>query len=210
MICSSSLTDDLTPLVLDTSVLINLHACSYGEQILTAIPNAITVSDIVVRELAHETSRVNGEHQFLENLLAQQKVRQVPLDDAGWAIFEKLTTSSQSIGDGEAATIAIATTWSHRPVIDDAKGRKSAEVLIGERTAAWSLDLFVHPNVKKGLENNGYIEAIYLALREGRMRIEEKRCDTVVKLIGAERALHCTSLPGFKMRRETWKRMARI
>lgn len=205
MICSSSLADDLTPLVLDTSVLINLHACSRGEQILMAIPNTIAVPDIVVRELGHETSRINGEHKFLEGLLARQKVRPVSLDDAGWAIFEKLTASHPSLGDGEAATIAIATTSAHRPVIDDAKGRKSTETLIGKRTAAWSLDLLVHPNVQEGL-GNGYIEAIYLALREGRMRIDEERCDTIVELIGVERALQCPSLPGFKARRERWKR----
>lgn len=210
MICSSSLADDLTPLVLDTSVLINLHACSLGEQILTAIPNTIVVPDIVVRELKHETSRINGEHQFLEDLLVRQKVRPVSLDDAGWAIFEKLTASPSSLGDGEAATIAIATTSAHRPVIDDAKGRKRTEALISKRTAAWSLDLLVHPKVREGLENDGYIEAIYLALREGRMRIDEERCDAIVELIGVERALHCPSLPGFKARRERWKReMAR-
>jgi len=206
MICSSSLADDLTPLVLDTSVLINLHACSLGEQILTAIPNAIVVPDIVIEELEHETSRINGEHQFLESLLAQQKVRPMPLDDAGWTIFEKLTTSRPSLGDGEAATIAIATISAHRPIIDDAKGRKRTEALIGERTAAWSLDLLVHPTVQEALENDSYIEAIYLALREGRMRIDEERCDAIVELIGLERALKCPSLPGFKTRRERWLR----
>ncbi|PLX61433.1 DNA-binding protein [Sedimenticola selenatireducens] len=206
MTCSSSLADDLTPLVLDTSVLINLCACSLGEQILTAIPNAIAVPDIVARELGHETSRNNGEHQFLEGLLARKKVQQVSLDEAGWTIFERLTTSHSSLGDGEAATIAIATTSAHRPVIDDAKGRRSIEVLIGKRTAAWSLDLLLHPNVQERLENDSYIEAIYLALREGRMRIDEERCDIIVELIGVERALQCPSLPGFKARRERWKR----
>lgn len=39
MSCSSSLIDVADPLVLDTSVLINLHACKYGERILAAIPN---------------------------------------------------------------------------------------------------------------------------------------------------------------------------
>lgn len=206
MICSSSLTDDLTPLVLDTSVLINLHACSFGEQILTAIPNAIAVPDIVVRELGHETSRINGEHRFLEGLLAQQTVKSVSLDDAGWAIFERLTTSRPSLGDGEAATIAIAATSARRPVIDDAKGRKWAQTLIGRRIAAWSIDLLIHPHVQEGLENDGYIEAVYLALREGRMRIDEERCDAIVELIGLERALKCPSLPGFKARRKRWKR----
>lgn len=205
MTCSSSLANDLTPLVLDTSVVINLHACSLGEQILTLIPNTIAVPDNVIRELSHETSRTNGEHQFLEGLLARGKVQPVSLDDAGWKIFEKLITGSPSLGDGEAATIAIATASAHMPVIDDGKGRKRIMALIGEERAAWSLDLLIHPDVEKGLENNGYIEAIYLALRDGRMRIDENRCDAIVELIGVERALQCPSIPGFKARRERWK-----
>lgn len=205
MTCSSSLADDLTPLVLDTSVLINLHACSHGAAILSAIPNEIAVPDIVVRELGHETSRINGEHQFLQDLIARKVVQSASLDDAGWRIFEKLTTSAPSLGDGEAATIALAATGSLRPVMDDGKGRKSAETLVKERSAAWSLDLLVHPNVRAGLPDDGYVEAVYLALREGRMRIDEGRCDAVVKLIGVERALGCTSLPGFKARRKSWK-----
>lgn len=106
MICSSSLANDLTPLVLDTSVLINLHACSFGEQILKIIPNTITVPDMVIRELGHKTSRTNGEYGFLDGLLARESVKPVSLDDAGWMIFEKLTTSAPSLGDGEAATLS--------------------------------------------------------------------------------------------------------
>lgn len=155
MICSSSLTDDLTPLVLDTSVLINLHASSFGEKILAMVPNAFAIPEIVMRELGHETSRINGQQHFLESLIARQKVRLVPLDDAGWVIFERLTASTPSLGDGEAATIAIALTTAHRPVIDDAKGRKSAEALMRAGSAAWTLDLLVHTNVQKGLGNNG-------------------------------------------------------
>lgn len=205
MICSSSLADDPIPLVLDTSVLINLHACSFGEKILAAIPNVIVVPEIVRKELGHETSRINGEHRFLEDLLTRQQIHLSSLDDDGWAIFEKLTTTSPSLGDGEAATIATAAINAYRPVIDDAKGRKRA-LELSQITAAWSLDLLIHPDVRDGLENEGYIEAVYLALRDGRMRIDEERCDSVVRLIGTARALQCPSLPGFKARREHWEK----
>ena len=205
MTCSSFLADDLTPLVLDTSVLINLHACSYGEQILAAIPNSLAVPEIVVRELEHETSRTNGEHQFLANLIAQQQVRQVPLDKPGWQIFEKLTSAKPSLGDGEAATIAIAATGHFRPVIDDAKGRRSVELMMSKNAAAWSLDLLVHPAVQESLGNDTYIEAVYLALRDGRMRIDGGQCDAVVELIGIPRASNCPSLPGFKALHNLWR-----
>lgn len=205
MTCSSSLTDDLTPLVLDTSVLINLHACGFGEQVLAAIPNDIIVPDIVIRELGHETSKSNGEHQFLEGLIAQKQIRPASLDDDAWNIFEKLTMATPSLGDGEAATIAVAARQGLLPVIDDGKGRSQAKKIIVDKHPAWSLDLLVHPRVQDQLVNGQYVEAIYLALREGRMRIDNERCDAVVRLIGVERALHCSSLPSFKTRRVVWQ-----
>ena len=204
MTCSSSLAEDLTPLVLDTSVLINLHACSNGERILAAIPNKILVPEIVVRELDHETSHSNGENQFIRQLISQAIVKVVQLDDKGYQQYETLVCSPGSLDDGEAATIAAASALGFIPVIDERKGRARAETIINGKTVAWSLDLLVHPNVQAGLPNGEYIEAIYLALRDGRMRIDEDRCDVVVQLIGVERALDCTSLPGFKTRRSRW------
>lgn len=205
MTCSSYLAEDLTPLVLDTSVLINLNACSYGEKILAAIPNQIFVSNFVVRELSHETSHSNGENQLILSLISQAIVTVVQLDDNGYSIFEKLISSSGSLDDGEAATIAAAAISGFIPVIDERKGRARTRTLADVKTAAWSLDLLVHPAVQAELPNGEYIAAIYLALRDGRMRIDEERCDAIVKLIGIERALQCTSLPGFKTRIRTWK-----
>lgn len=205
MTCSSCLADDLTPLILDTSVLINLSACSYGEQILATIPNEILVSDVVVQELGHETSHSNGENQFIRNLISQEIVTVVQLDNSGYAIFEKLICSPGSLDDGEAATIAAAAISGAIPVIDERKGRARTKTLADVKTAAWSLDLLVHPTVQAKLPDGEYVAALYYALRDGRMRIDEERCDAVVKLIGIERALQCISLPGFKTRRKTWK-----
>lgn len=204
MTCSSCLANDSTPLILDTSVLINLNACSYREQILAAIPNEILVSDVVVRELGHETSHSNGENQFIRDLISQAILTVVQLDSSGYAIFEKLICSPGSLDDGEAATIAAAAISGAIPVIDERKGRARARTLAGVKTAAWSLDLLLHPAVQAELPDGEYVAAIYLALRDGRMRIDEERCDAIVKLIGNERALQCTSLPGFKTRMKTW------
>jgi predicted nucleic acid-binding protein len=196
----------LTTLVLDTSVLINLHACRFGEQVLAAIPNTIVVSELVVRELGHETSHANGESQFILGLIKNGIAKVVQLDDRGYQIYETLIRGHGSLDDGEAATIATASTLGFIPVIDERKGRARVKTLMNGKIAAWSLDLLVHPCVQKELGNGGYAEAVYLALREGRMRIDEERCDAVVNLIGIERALECSSLPSFKTRRKVWER----
>lgn len=198
MSCSSSLIDIVDPLVLDTSVLINLHACKYGERILSAIPNDILVSKIVAEELDHERSRRNGDHGFLCSLVANGIVTLVDLTEAEYEIFYELTSIAPSLDDGEAATIAVAATRDFLPVIDEKRGRDRA--LAKARTAGWSLDIFRHPAALATLGDQFAIDALYLALRYGRMRIPPKSADSVIGIIGIERSRDCTCLPGYRDR----------
>ncbi len=200
MSCSSSLIDNEGPLVLDTSVLINLHACTYGERILTAIPNDILVPEIVAGELKHETSRKDGEHSFLHGLVARGDLKLVDLTDEEYETFHQLTSGSPSLGDGEAATIAIAVNRDVFPIIDERKGRARASALLQAHEPGWSLDLLRHPSVTSILGEQAALEALYLALRDGRMRIPSERAEGLISLIGEEWATDCTCLPGYRER----------
>jgi predicted nucleic acid-binding protein len=200
MSCSSSLIDIRAPLVLDTSVLINLHASKYGERILSAIPNDMVVPQIVAGELEHETSRRNGEYSFLHALVSGGLVTLANLTDAEYQTFHKLTSTSPSLDDGEAATIAVATARHFLPVIDERRGRTQAGVLMNARVPSWSLDLFRHPTAIAVLGNELAIEALYLALRDGRMRVPSGSADGVIALIGMERSRDCTCLPKYRER----------
>jgi predicted nucleic acid-binding protein len=200
MTFSNSLADDTRPLVLDTSVLINLHACTYGESILTAIPNDIIVPRIVAGELAHETSRRNGERSFLHGLVQRGAVVLTGMTDAENDIFADLTSGSPSLDDGEAATIAIAAVRQLVPIMDERKGRARAATLMKGQESGWTLDLLRHPLVTSALGNDASINALYLALREGRMRISATSAEGVIAAIGAHRAMDCTCLPGYRER----------
>ena len=200
MSCSSSPIDIADPLILDTSVLINLHACKYGERILTSIPNDVVVSAIVAGELEHETSRQNGEHRFLRDLVTGGIVTLASMTDAEYEIFHELASTSPSLDDGEAATIAIAAARHFLPVIDERRGRSRASMLMTTRTPAWSLDLFRHPTVIAVIGDQPALEALYLALRDGRMRIPAESGDDVIALIGMERSRDCSCLPGYRDR----------
>lgn len=202
---SSLLVDYHRPLVLDTSVLINLHACTYGEQILIAVPNDVLVPRIVANELEHETSRKNGEHSFLLSLIANGEVTLADLTDEEYEAFSALTTGSPSLDDGEAATIAIASERHLHCIIDDKKGRARALASMSQKEPAWSLDLLRHPLVVAALGPEQAVDALYLALRDGRMRIHEDHCCHVVNIIGPKRALDCHSLPAYKARRLEWQ-----
>ena len=198
MTYSSSLSDDLRPLVLDTSVLINLYACSYGERILTAIPNGIIVPQVVAAELEHETSRKKGEHGFLHGLIAGGKVTLGEMSDEENALFANLTSGSPSLDDGEAATIAIGAKRQFLPLLDDRKGRAQAIHVLCGREPGWSIDLFRHASVTSALGNAAAIEALYLALLNGRMRVPVESTEYIIDLLGRERARDCTCLPDYR------------
>lgn len=199
MSCSSSLIDVPGELVLDTSVLINLNACGHGARILASIPNDIVVPEIVAGELEHETSRKNGERSFLNAVLSAGIVALVNLNDAENEIFHELTATSPSLGDGEAATIAVAVEKGFLPVIDDKRGRGRAAAL-QKREPYWSIDLFRHPATIAALGTQLANDALYLALRVGRMRVPSERANGVISLLGMERSRDCTCLPNYRAR----------
>jgi hypothetical protein len=62
---------------------------------------------------------------------------------------------------------------------------------------ASSLDLFGHPMVCEALGFRRLADAVFLALREARMRVLPSHHEWVLDLIGIERAASCPSLPSF-------------
>lgn len=205
MTYSSLLTDNKIPLVLDTSVLINLHASRYGDLILDALPNDIIVSRIVVDELEYETNKAKGEQKFIQDMVAIDKISVTYLSESEYRLFSNFVSGSPSLGDGEAATISVGVSRGHLPIIDERKGRLRAQERLHGNRPGWSLDLFRHPRVVAALGAREAADALYLALRDGRMRVHEDHCDQVVGIIGVQRAIECNSLPGYKGRRDRWR-----
>ena len=204
MTYSSFLFNNLTPLVLDASVLININASQCGARIVNALPNEVLIPETVVKELKRETNTTENVHGFTQELVHTGKVRLVPLIDQEYAVYTNLISGPHSLGDGEAATIAICVCRGYLPIIDERKGRLRAREFLSDSRLGWSLDLFLHPQVIETLHTTGMTEALFFALRDGRMRIHETHCDQVVNLIGIKRALECTCLPGYKKRKAQW------
>lgn len=202
---SSFLVDLRSPLVLDTSVLVNLNASQIGKTILTILPNSIVVPRIVEEEIRRTVHREHSGSAFLQHLCEANVIEIVDLDDAEWGYFEQLTSGPRSLDDGEAAAISVAAARSSIPVIDERKGRSRARSFIPVMEPAWSLDLLWHAHVVAELGHKAAIHAVYLALRDGRMRIPKERADEVVLLLGEKRARDCASLPDYRARfnRET-------
>jgi predicted nucleic acid-binding protein len=186
-------------LIIDTSVVINLHWCTYGAEILSAIPNKVAVAEIVAAELDNERSRKTGEHGFLDSLVNAGTVEIANLTEEEYKVYWELVSGSPSLDDGEAATVAVAASRNLFAIIDDKKGRKGALSRTKEEAGS-SLDLFRHTAVLANLGNMHALEALFRSLRDARMRIATERAEEVIALIGIDRAKECKSLPKYKER----------
>lgn len=187
-------------LIIDTSVVINLHACTYGAEILSSIPNEVLIPEVVAAELDNERSRRTGEHAFLNSLVDAGSVQIANLTEAEYKVYEELVSGSPSLDDGEAATVAVAAARKLFPIIDDKKGRNGALSRMAKEEPGWSLDLFRHSSVILKLGEDQALEALFRSLRDARMRIPPERTEEVIALIGVDRAKECKCLPGYKDR----------
>ncbi len=187
-------------LVLDTSVLINLHASRHGKEVLGVLPFRFIVPRIVFDELERTSSRSSGERDFLAAAHGSGLVERVEMIDEEYEIFTRLVVEAPTLDDGEAATIAIACSRNFHPVVDERKGRARASSLMNGRAPVWSLNLVNHPMVFGELGASVAIDALYNSLRCGRMRIAPEHVDQAIALIGFDKARHCTCLPAYKER----------
>lgn len=189
-----------TSLILDTSVVINLHASGHGVEVLAALPFHLATPGIVSDELDRQSSKSSGERDFLAQACTLGLIERIEMTDDEYQMFTQLVVVAPSLDDGEAATIAIARSREFVPVIDERKGRARALSLINQGPPAWSLNLIRHPTVVSTLGEHIATEALYNALHLGRMRIATDHVDQVISVIGLEQARKCTCLPSYKER----------
>jgi predicted nucleic acid-binding protein len=188
---SSIISNQARPVAFDTSIIVNLQACTFGKQIVAAVPNPIIIAKIAADELKPGTV----ERAFLDDLVISNLVQLSELTDPEYLEFESLIST---LDDGESATIALSITRQFYPFIDERKGRAKATERQSSLEPGWSLDLLRHPNVVAALGSPSDADAVYLALKEGRMRIPDARVSDVISLIGRQRASECVSLPNYK------------
>lgn len=192
-----SLTDDNTPLVADTSVIINLVASGIPEQILSAINNPIYIVDEIIPELDRGSKKGCSDADVLTKLISDGIVTCVSLNEEGWEHFEQLVCGSAktSLDDGEAATLAYCAVHKAVPIIDERKANKVCKEQYSLLKPISSASLFKLANKNRGIIEDHLSEALHRALTDGRMRVLEPYIDWVINLVGASKAANCNSLP---------------
>ena len=97
-------------LVADASVAINLNATRSAAQIIGALAEQVVIVDAVIDELEGGRRKGHRDADDLKSLVAQGLVEVKSLGPAGLVYVERLVvgSASETLDDGEAATIAYA------------------------------------------------------------------------------------------------------
>ncbi|MDZ7840381.1 MAG: hypothetical protein U5R46_06100 [Gammaproteobacteria bacterium] len=184
-------------MVLDASVVINLNATGHSAAILDALPNRVLVVDEVRQEVERDSRNGRKDADIFAGLVASSQVEVVELGEAGMQQFTNLVSgpATETLDDGEAATITYALEQDLTVLIDERKANRiCAERYTGLETAC-TVDVLAHESIDSLLGRETLAEAVFNALYYGRMRVPNQHLGWVVDLIGAERAGQCNSLP---------------
>jgi predicted nucleic acid-binding protein len=130
-------------LVLDTSVWINLVATEELEAILNALAVPCHAPEQVIAEITRDP--VTGMAYSADNhpLREVAELSILSLEDAELNLFLDIVgaSSSDALGDGEAAVIAVAVSRGLDLVIDDRKARRILRERFHQVRAFWTVDL---------------------------------------------------------------------
>ncbi|NWC01641.1 hypothetical protein [Pseudomonas sp. G1002] len=196
MTFSSCLTDRDSILVLDASVIINLLATGYASAILQAVPAPIVVTDNVIREI--EQGAVNGrpEPKQLLELIHNQILKREELSGIALEHFFDLVSGSTaaSLGDGEAATLALAHCNGFTAGIDEKKATKISSERFENLRLITTVDILAYEPVRISLGDEALAKATLQALKNARMQVRENQFDWLQGLIGCENVSLCPSL----------------
>lgn len=192
-----SSSDDEPMLVLDASIVINLNATRCAEEILRALPHRIVVPDVVAVELESGRPKGRMDATKLAALVRANLVEIVKLGDQGLLHFESLVIGSatETVDDGEAATIAYALEANARAIIDERKALRLCAARFPQVSLGCTVDLLAHRAIQDALGMPRLADAVHGALVDARMRVLPHHMDWVVTLIGDARASECACLP---------------
>jgi predicted nucleic acid-binding protein len=190
-------TDPRVTLIGDASVIINLIATRHASKILGALPNPFAVTENACTELEDGTRKGHDDHEQLVGLIATGLVKRVTLGASALIVYESLIDGSAvlTLDDGEAATIAYAHETSSVALIDERKARSLCAASFPRLIVISTAELLMHSAVSASLGRQGQADAIFNALKIGRMRVPIEHISQLIRIIGDERAAQCSSLP---------------
>lgn len=196
MTFSNYLDDKSAALVLDASVVINLLMTGQSNAILKALNMPLLITDSVIQEIGQGKAAGRPEFDLLTNAIDKQILQSEKLEKRALITFFELVSgdASNSLGDGEAATLALANERGFIAAIDEKKATRIASERFQSLKLITTVDILSDARVHAALGEENLSEATYNALRYARMQVRDYQFDWVSKLIGNEKVDVCPSL----------------
>ena len=184
-------------IVLDSSVVINILACGDAARFLKELDRKVVLPRQVVNEIRREPVQHPDSTNSFPNLLQSGLLQLYELEDENYLKFLDLVGAAapDSLGDGEAATIAVAEHLQCAAIIDERKATRIARGRRDVSLTACTIDLYTHSLAAAKYSREEVASLIFSSMQHARMRIPQERRPWVLDLIGAERAMQCSCFP---------------
>lgn len=185
------------PLVADASVWINLLASGRGVDILRVLSKPTIIPSIALGELERGRDRGRSAHAGVTSLIAAGYATVIDLPGEAENVYLSLVAgrASQTLDDGEAATLALALHFGGTALIDERKAISIAATRFPVLTVATTTDLFLSRPVRAALDAVQLADALFASLVKARMRVPDHLLDEVCACLGSDRTQQCLSLP---------------
>lgn len=185
------------PFVADASVWINFLASSHAVDVLRAFSGPTIIPNIVLGELERGRDKGRSTHAGIKPLIAAGYVTAIDLPEEAEDVYLSLVAgrASQTLDDGEAATLALALHLGATALIDERKAISIAATRFPVLTVATTTDLLLSAQVRTVLNADQLADVLFASLMEARMRVPDHLLDEVCACLGADRTQRCLSLP---------------
>ena len=186
-----------TPLVADASVWINLVAGGCAVDVLRALATPTIIPSIALGELERGRDKGRSAYAAITPLISAGYVTVIDLSEAAEDIYLSLVAgrASQTLDDGEAATLALALHLGATALIDERKAIGIAAARFPNLTVATTTDLFLSEHIRSVLSVDTLATALFASLTQARIRVPDHLLKEVCDLLGPSRVRVCLSLP---------------
>lgn len=183
-------------LVVDASVLINLASTEHSRDIIGCLAERVLVVEAAYAEVRRDPRTGKPTPDLLTPLLHAGVLSCITLTPTHLTLAVELAGAPEpdDLDDGEAATIAFAAIEGAAIGLDDTKAIRISAQRYPTCRVATTIDLLRRQEVCATLGTSRLADAVYDALRFGRMRVPQSQVGWVVELIGRDRAAECPSL----------------
>ena len=192
-----SLPDAASLLVADASVWINLAATGRAVDLLRVSTQTLVITDVALAEL--DRGRAKGRKAADEVAalvhIGLVNIVRCPAEHDDLLLSLVAGGATETLDDGEAATLVYAHSCGGAALIDERKATALAARRFPHLILRATTDLLLAPEMLEAFGAAAMSDAIHRALLDARMRVPEHHIAQVLALIGPERAKDCASLP---------------